>query len=75
MKRATVSFIKVKSCDALLLVLLICISIYRTPVLRHAFLILDNCQPDALYGCESVVIFRSQKALWVEKFGRHRIDQ
>ena len=74
-KRVTISFIKVKSFDALLCKLLVCIIICRTPGLTHTFLIMGTCYPDTLYGCESVVIFRSQKGPRAEKFGRHFIDQ
>ena len=52
MKRATVSLINVKSCNALLhmlCVLLLCISIYLKSVLRYTFLILDTYHPVILY--------------------------
>jgi hypothetical protein len=47
---------KVKSCNSLSRVLLICIIIYLKSVMRHAYLILDIYHPDTLYlhdhGCD-----------------------
>ena len=44
-----VSLIKVKSCSALLRMLLVCILSYIKSVLRHKFLILDTYHPGPLY--------------------------
>jgi len=53
-KLATV-VIKVKSCQAFLRVLLVCVLSYRKTVVRYTFLILDIYHPDTLYlrgqGC------------------------
>jgi len=46
---ATISLITVKSCNALLLIILICIPSYLKSVLRYKFLILDTYRPDILY--------------------------
>jgi hypothetical protein len=48
-KRGTVGLIKVRSCNALLLMLLLCICSYLKYVLRYKSLILDTCFPDVLY--------------------------
>jgi hypothetical protein len=48
-KRATVIFIKVKSRNALLPVLLLCSRSLLKSVLRYKLLILDICCPDTLY--------------------------
>jgi hypothetical protein len=76
MKRATVSLIKVKSCNALLRMLLVCIRSYLKSVLRHKFLILDTHHPDTIYlreqGCEDpLLFFRAKKGLPAKTFGRH----
>jgi len=66
-KRATVSSIKVKSCNALLYMLLVCVGSYLKSVLRYKFLIWCIYHPDTLFtparNWESVVIFRSQR-MW-----------
>jgi len=67
MKRATIIVIKVKSCNALLRMVLVRICSYLKSVLRYTFLILDTHQPDntsmftwaRMLG--SVVVLRSQK--------------
>jgi hypothetical protein len=46
MKWGTVILIKVKSCNALLCVLLVCIHSYLKSVLRYTVLILGTCYPD-----------------------------
>jgi hypothetical protein len=60
-KRATVSIINVKSYNALLLLLLICIGGYLKSVLRYQFVILDTSHTDTLYlrqqGCEDPWLF------------------
>jgi hypothetical protein len=43
--RARVSLVKVKSCSALLHVVLVCISIYLNSVLRYRVLIFDTYRP------------------------------
>jgi hypothetical protein len=48
-KRATVSLIKVKSCNALLRMLLVCICSYLKLVLRYKLLILDTYNPDTIF--------------------------
>jgi hypothetical protein len=48
-KRATINLITVKSRNALLRVLLVCIRSYLISVVRYKFLILDTCHPDTLY--------------------------
>jgi hypothetical protein len=48
-KRATVFLIKVKSCNALLLMLLVCIRAYLKSVLRLKFLIVATYQPYTPY--------------------------
>jgi hypothetical protein len=60
-KRATVSLIKVKSCNTLLRMLLVCIGSYLKSVLRYKFLILCVYQQDYLYlreqGREDPLLF------------------
>ena len=55
-KRATVILIKVKSRNALLLVLLVGTGSYLKAVLKYKFVILGTYQPDTIYlrgqGCE-----------------------
>jgi len=55
-KFATVVVIKVKSRQAFLHVLLVCICSYLKSFLRYTFVNLDTCFPDILYlrgqGCE-----------------------
>jgi hypothetical protein len=68
-KRATVILIKVKSCNALLRMLLACILRYLKHVLRYKFLILVTCHPDTLYsreqGCENMwLFFDAKRVLW-----------
>jgi hypothetical protein len=48
-KRAIIIFIKVKSRNALLPVLLVCSRSLLKSVLRYKLLILDTCRPDKLY--------------------------
>ena len=65
MKGATVGVIKVKSGNALLRVLLVCIGIYLNSVLRYKFLISDSYHPDIyIYVSKDVRVrgyFRSRK--------------
>lgn len=60
-KRATIILTKVKSCTALLRMLLVYISIYLQLVLKYKFLMLDTCHSGTQYEQQqrSVVIFRS----------------
>ena len=64
-KRATVILIKVKSRNALLLVLLVRTGSSLKSVLRYTFLILDTYHPDTLYlreqGCEDPSLFFEAK--------------
>ena len=62
-KQATVILIKVKSCSALLRMLLVCIGIYLKSFLRYAFLISDTQHPDTLWArlWGYMVILRNQK--------------
>jgi len=46
---STIILTKAKSCNALLRMLLVCISIYLKSVLRYTFLILDTYHPDTIY--------------------------
>ena len=48
-KRATITAIKVKSCNALLRILLVCVSIYQKSVMRYKFLILDTYHQDTIF--------------------------
>jgi len=65
MKRAIVSLIKVKSCNALLRMPLVCIRSYLKLVLRYTCLILDIYHPDTLFlreqGCEDPWLFFEAK--------------
>jgi hypothetical protein len=49
LKRATVILIKVKSCNALFCMLLVCIRICLKSVQKNTFLILDTYHPDIAY--------------------------
>ena len=64
-KRGTVILTKVKSCYALLLALVVCISICLKSALRYKYLILDICIPDTLctrdQGCEDPWLFFETK--------------
>jgi len=75
-KRVTVSLIKVKSCNAFLLMLPVCIGSYLKLVLKYTFLILDTYHPDTLYmrkqGCVDLWLFFESKRVPREKnFGKH----
>jgi hypothetical protein len=63
-KRAILILI-VKSCNALLRMLPVCIGICLKSILKYKLLILDSCQPDIIITLARtrgpVVIFRSQK--------------
>jgi hypothetical protein len=63
-KRATFSLVNVKSCNEMLFMLLVCISIYLVSVLRYTFLILGTCYP-LLYlreqECENAWLFFETK--------------
>jgi len=54
-KRATVVFIKVKSRNALLPVLLVCSRSLLKSVLRYKLIILDTSFPDTLYLLEQKI--------------------
>ena len=75
-KRATINSIKVKSCNALLRMLLVCISTYLKSVLRYKFLIFDTYHPAALYlsdqGCEDQwLFFEAKRGSRAKKFGKY----
>jgi hypothetical protein len=59
------SLIEVKSCNALLSMLLVCISICLVSVLRYTFLILGTYHPDIIclckQGCETPWVFFEAK--------------
>jgi len=65
MKRVTIILIKVKSCNALLIMLLVCICSYQKSVLRYKLLILNTYHPDTLnlheQGCENPWLFFETK--------------
>jgi len=67
--------VNVKSHDALLLMLLVCINIYKKSVLRYKFVILDTCHLDGVFVWarmkRSVVIFGNQKGFATKKLGQH----
>jgi hypothetical protein len=52
MKRATVRLVTIKSHNALLRMLLVCIHSYLKSILRYKYLILDTQHPDDLYLCQ-----------------------
>jgi hypothetical protein len=60
-KRATLGLITVKSCSALLHILLVCICSYLKSFLRYKYLILDTSHPDTLsvreQGCGDMWLF------------------
>jgi len=67
---------KVKSYNAVLHMLLVCIGSYLKSVLRIKFLILDTCHPDHLYfceqGCEDPWLFYAdQRGTRTKKFWKH----
>jgi len=79
-KRATVTLVKVKSCNVLLLVLLICILKDLKSVLSYKFLISDTYQPDTIFMWArmpgSLVIIRNQKgSASKKKFGKHSFNE
>jgi hypothetical protein len=68
----TFILIKVKLCNALLRLLLVCIGCCLKSVLRLTVLILDTCQPDTLYlreqGSEDPrLLFEAQKISAITK--------
>jgi hypothetical protein len=72
-KRATVILIKVKSCNALLRMLPVCIRSYLRSVLSYKFLVLDTCHPDTLHirkqGCEHPwLLFEAKRGRRAKKF-------
>jgi hypothetical protein len=74
--RAATGIGKVKSCNALLRVLPVCIRIYLKAVPRYKFLNLDTCQPGTLYvseqGCEEPWLFlEAKRGTRAKKFGKH----
>jgi hypothetical protein len=76
-KRPTVILIKVKSCNTLLRMLLLCIGGYLKSVLRYKFVIPDTYHSDTLYlseqGCEDPWLFSKPKGgPRAKKSGKHR---
>ena len=65
--------VNVKSYDALLLMLLVCINIYQKSVLRYKFVTLDTCHLDSIFVWarmkRSVVIFGNQKGFGTKSLG------
>jgi len=61
-KREAFSIIRVKSCNTLLHMLLVCVRSYLISVLRYKFLIFDTYHPDTLY-LRKPKGFRKQKYL------------
>jgi hypothetical protein len=51
-ERAIINLLKVKSCNALLRMILVCNRSYLKSVLRRGILILDIYHPNILYQCE-----------------------
>ena len=47
--KRNIIFIKVKSCNASLLTLLVCLKIYIKSALRYKFLILNTSHPDTIF--------------------------
>jgi hypothetical protein len=69
----------VRSCNALLRMLLLCIRSYLKSVLRHRFLILGTCHPATLYvpeqGCEdSCLVFEGKVGPRGKMFGKHSLN-
>ena len=78
-KRVTISLIKVQSCTALLLMLLVRTSSYLKSVLRYTFLILDTYHTGTLYlrekGFEDPwLFFESKKGPGANGFGSTGLD-
>jgi len=76
MRRAEIILIKVKSCNASLHMLLLCIRSYLKSVMRYKFLILDTCHQHTLHLRDKDVRFRDyvSKPKWVrekKKFWKH----
>jgi hypothetical protein len=71
MKLATINLIKVKSCHALLRMLLLYIPRYLKSVLKHIFFILYSYHPDTIYlrelGCEDPWLFLKPKGVRAQK--------
>jgi hypothetical protein len=77
-KRATVILIKIKSTNALLRMLLECISIYLKNSYEIWFLILDTHHPDALclheHGCEDPwLYFEATRGMRAKMFGGNTV--
>ena len=75
-KRATVISMKVESCNTVLRMLLVCISICLKSVVIYKYLILDTYHPDTLYlceqGCEDPWLFlEAKRGARAKKFGKH----
>jgi len=69
------SLSKVKSHNALLCMLLVCIQDYLKSVLRYKFLILDTYQLDTIYMSKDVITFWSQKVSVSKNTGKFCFDR
>jgi hypothetical protein len=79
MQCATISLIKVKSCNAFLRMLLVCIHSYLKSVLRYKFLILNTYHPDTLYLCvqrceDPWLFFEAKRGPSAKTFGKHSTE-
>jgi hypothetical protein len=74
-KRATIILVKVKSCNVLLRMLLVCIRRYLKSVLRYTFSILDTYHPGTIYVSKDVRIrgyFSKPEGVRQQKsYGKH----
>jgi hypothetical protein len=75
-KRTTVSLIKVKSCTALLCMLLVCIRSYLKSALGYECSILVTYHPDTRYlreqGCEDPwLFFEAKRGPRAKEYGEH----
>ena len=77
MNWVTIILIKVKSCNALLHLLLLCIGIYLKSVLIYKFYMLDTCRLGTLYycqqGCEDLwLFFEAKRGPQAKGFGKQK---
>jgi hypothetical protein len=75
-KRGTVSLLKVKTCDALLHMLVVCVRIYIKSFLRYKFLILGTYYPETMQvhkqGCKDPwLFFEAKRCSRAKKLGKH----
>jgi len=73
--KRNIIFIKVKSCNASLLTLLVCLKIYIKSALRYKFLILNTSHPDTIFKWPSMwgflVIFEAKRDPRAKTFEKH----